>query len=43
MKLHFQQVKTIPQMKLEMTPEKGESKDEGLSILSIEGVVGHLL
>jgi hypothetical protein len=39
----LQQLKTIPQMKLEAKAEKGESKDEGLHILSVKGVVGHLV
>jgi hypothetical protein len=39
----LQQVKSIPQIKLEATAEKGDSKDEGLHTLSVEGVVGHLV
>jgi hypothetical protein len=39
----LQQVKIIPRMELEAMAKKGESKDEGLHILSVEGVVGHLV
>jgi hypothetical protein len=39
----LQQVKTIPQIKLEVTAEKDESKDEGLHILSVENVVEHFV
>jgi hypothetical protein len=38
----LQQVKTTPQMKLEVTAKKGEPKGEFLHILSVEGDVVHL-
>jgi hypothetical protein len=30
-------------MRFEVMAEKGESKDEGLYILRVEGVVGHMV
>ena len=39
----LQQVKSIPQIKIEAMAENGESKDEGLHTLSVEGVVGYLV
>jgi hypothetical protein len=41
--LGLQQMKTIPPMKLEAMAEKRKPKGEGLHILSVEGVVGHLV
>jgi hypothetical protein len=42
-RIGLQQVKTTPPMKLEAIVEKGEPKGEGLHILSVKGVVGHLV